>query len=216
MDLPLEQIRSWLGETNPEATRALLVRHRERLVQRMAELTVALESLERMIGMPASSRYTIGVKDVAEQTVISLIVEVDSDNEARALGVAFFDLYRHLFEANIQSSVDPPFCIFHDLESAEDRLQVEVCIPISSPAATQGRFIVRETPAIRAVFTLHAGPYEGLAAADRAVAEWLEQHHYEPIGPQRVAYLVGPAQIKNPSELRTEILWPIATLKESG
>jgi DNA-binding transcriptional MerR regulator len=215
LDMPLEQIRSFLQETDPEAVRAILVRQREQMRQQMAELTVALEGLDRMIGAPVSLAKTIGIKDVAAQTVLGKSVETDSEGESKAIGAAFFDLYRHLFEIGMSPNVDPPFCIVDDLQSEEDRVRFEVCVPISSPAPAGRGMSVREIPAIRAAYTMHAGPYDGLAAAERALADWMQQKGLEPIGPERAVYVVSVALVKDPCELRTEIQWPIATAKKS-
>jgi effector-binding domain-containing protein/DNA-binding transcriptional MerR regulator len=218
LDMPLEQIRSLLSETDPEATRAVLVRQRQQIKQRMAELTVALEELERMIGAPTSLANTMGIKDVGAQIqiVLSKTVETDSDGESNAIGVAFFDLYRHFFESGKRASVDPPFCIFHDLQSDEDRIRFEACVPISAEATMDRGVSVRVVPAVRAAFTMHAGSYDALAGAERALADWMQENSLEPNGPLRAVYVVGPAQIKDPCELRTEVLWPISTPKKTA
>jgi effector-binding domain-containing protein len=101
----------------------------------------------------------------------------------------------------------PPFARFHGGKPGDWDMEAGVCVP--APIAGDGRVTAGELPEGRAVVAWHVGPFDGLPAAwmrlrDAAVAEGLESSG----GPWEV-YWSDPAEVKDPSELRTELVYPI-------
>ncbi len=78
----------------------------------------------------------------------------------------------------------------------------ELGIELMKPSAKQ----VEETPAVATMLT---GPYDKIGEKIRALENALRGTTCMPVGPSVVIYLNDPNSVKDPSELRTEILMPI-------
>lgn len=99
--------------------------------------------------------------------------------------------------------------MYHDPEFKEDDLDVEIGIPVAEPVPGQDRITGGELPPGPVAYTVHAGPYNEIGAAYRAVMAWIQAHGHESAGPPREVYLVGPGQARDENEYRTELNWPI-------
>jgi effector-binding domain-containing protein len=55
----------------------------------------------------------------------------------------------------------------------------------------------------------HVGPYEELARSYRLMSEAIEEHGFEPAGDPRELYHSDPAEVPDPNDYVTEIIWPI-------
>ena len=53
------------------------------------------------------------------------------------------------------------------------------------------------------------GPYDDSGEVWQALFIWLTEQGYRPSGPPREVFLVGPQLGKDPSEYRSEILYPV-------
>jgi effector-binding domain-containing protein len=53
------------------------------------------------------------------------------------------------------------------------------------------------------------GAYAEIARAYQALTLWMQEHGHESAGAPCESYLVGPGQVPDPAEYRSEILWPI-------
>lgn len=82
-------------------------------------------------------------------------------------------------------------------------VEVGVVLP-ERPCALTGRVVASALPAGPVAVTVHHGPYPGLAAAHRAVADWCRAAGRRPAGPRWEVY--GPHR-DDPAELTTEISW---------
>ena len=86
----------------------------------------------------------------------------------------------------------------------DDVPHVEVGVELDRPVPLTGRVAASALPAGRVAWTVHRGPYGGLAAAHRAVHSWCAEHGRRPAGPRWEVY--GPHH-DDPAELRTEVFW---------
>ncbi len=57
--------------------------------------------------------------------------------------------------------------------------------------------------------TIHAGPYEGLHEAYRAIESWMQAKSMKGAGDPWEAYMTDPSDFPNPQDWRTEVFWPI-------
>jgi effector-binding domain-containing protein len=103
----------------------------------------------------------------------------------------------------------PAYGIYHNAEAAETELDMEIGMPVDEPIEPAGRVIATTIPGGLAATTVHAGGYEGIGPAYRALGEWVQEHGHETAGPPREIYVVGPDQGHDPGALRTEIVWPV-------
>jgi len=51
--------------------------------------------------------------------------------------------------------------------------------------------------------------YDELSTIYPAIAVWMQDHGHESNGPARDVYWTSPAEIQDPAEYQTEVLWPI-------
>ena len=86
----------------------------------------------------------------------------------------------------------------------DDVPHVEVGVELRQPCQLTGRVVASALPAGLVATTVHRGPYAGLAAAHRAVADWCTAQGRRPAGPRWEVY--GPHR-DDPAELTTEIFW---------
>ncbi len=67
-----------------------------------------------------------------------------------------------------------------------------------------------ELPAVEQMACLvHQGPYESFSKSYQLLLGWIVRNGYQPAGPNREVYLVGPGQTKNATEYVTEIQLPL-------
>lgn len=65
-------------------------------------------------------------------------------------------------------------------------------------------------PSGRMAKVTHFGPYNTLSAAYRRLSEWMGANDLEPGIGAWESYIDDPAEVEEISELRTDILWPLA------
>jgi effector-binding domain-containing protein len=86
----------------------------------------------------------------------------------------------------------------------DDTPHVEVGVELLQPCPLTGRVAPSTLPAGQVAMTIHRGPYEGLAAAHRAVNDWCAAQGRRPAGPRWEVY--GPHH-DDPSQVWTEVFW---------
>ena len=86
----------------------------------------------------------------------------------------------------------------------DDVPHVEVGVELNQPCRLSGRVVASTLPAGRVAFTVHRGPYAGLAAAHRAVLDRCAAEGLRPAGPRWELY--GPHR-DDPSEIWTEVYY---------
>ena len=93
------------------------------------------------------------------------------------------------------------------MSQATDKLDLMCCIPMDSSFDGPERMEFAETPAL---CIYYRGPYEGTAAAIRALLEYVKENHIETTGPFRSIYLEGPPNRgENSEDYITQVAVPI-------
>ena len=209
VDMPLDEIRAVLAASNVQQVRDRLEAHRQRLQEREEACRQSLVSLDRIIEQEKRvMEYQVRVRELVAQPVVS----VRGHSSIAEMPAFFKSVYAEIFallgELGIRGA-GIPFSIYHDPEFREDDIDMEVVVPVSEPAEDRGRVRAGVLDGGAAATTLHLGTYEEIGAAYRALADWILSHGHEMAAPPRECYLVSPNETPNPSEYRTEILWPI-------
>src|SRR5262249_6615944 len=89
----------------------------------------------------------------------------------------------------------------------DDVPNVEVGVEVTRAFEPSDRVVPSTLPAGRVATTVHRGPYDGLAAAHRAVLDWCAAHDLKTAGPGGEVY--GDWR-DAPAELETTIYWLLA------
>jgi effector-binding domain-containing protein len=150
--------------------------------------------------------YDIETRELPGQTAISIREQIRPADLPAFIGRSFADLIGHARLLAIPVAGEP-FAIYHSFGA--DAIDVEIGLPIHGPVEATGRISTREMPPVTVAETVHAGPYEGLADAYAALAQWIEANGFEVVGPIRELYLDGPGSDVPPSAYRTIIAMPI-------
>ncbi|MBF6191687.1 GyrI-like domain-containing protein [Nocardia sp. CDC186] len=108
----------------------------------------------------------------------------------------------------------PAFCVYR--EESEAALDLEVGFAVDRGLRAERDVRAGRLPAGRVARVVHAGGFDGLAAAWENLRSWIDQQGLA-VGPLRwEVYLSRPAPDLDPAELRTELNWPVEAPYVSG
>jgi len=205
LEVPLEEIAECLHD--PTGSRRVLDRHRRRLESRRDQLQALLASLDRLEREDAMT-YDVRTKEVTPQQIIAIRTRTRLTDLGAEAGRAMSELFGHLGRAGA-APAGPPFALYHGAPTEDEQVDVEFCVPVSRPMSGAGRISGRALPGGRVAYTLHCGRYDAVGPVYAAIQRWIQEHGHECTDAPREIYLVGPQQVADPAQLRTEIAWPI-------
>ena len=148
------------------------------------------------------------VRQEAAQPVLSKRLRTSLAQIDRVVPATLVELYGHLARLGVRSA-EPPFLRYHDPEFRDEDMDLEIGLPSEALVAAGAPLMSGELPAGPVAYVLHVGPYAEIGRAYQALTLWMQEHGHESAGPPRESYLVGPGQVPDSAEYRTEILWPI-------
>jgi len=150
--------------------------------------------------------YTIEVKDVKPQGIVSIRTSCTAASIGNALAEILPEVWRYIRKSGIYPS-GPPFTRYHGY--TDQLVDLEGGMPVSDPLPGEGRIKFSELPGGTVVSTMHVGPYEKLPEAHDALHLWMREEGKEPAGPQWEVYWTDPGKEPDPSKRKTELMWPI-------
>ncbi len=94
---------------------------------------------------------------------------------------------------------------------------MELGIPVVAPVANlrsveesePGEVAASQLPGGRLAVTVHRGDYEGLNATYGRLEKWVRSQDLEPGAGPWESYIDYPTEVTDPSQLRTEVVWPL-------
>lgn len=101
----------------------------------------------------------------------------------------------------------PPFTRWHSMDARGFDLEAGFTVP--QAVAGGGRIKSGKLPGGKVAQTIHIGQYEDLPKTYRRIGEWVESQKYERAGPPWDFYLTNPADVPDPKNWRTRVVWPV-------
>ena len=110
---------------------------------------------------------------------------------------------------------DPCLCSveFLDGEYMETNPLIEAQKTVKGKYADTEHVKFKPLPEVTFASTVHKGSYDGISAANAAVAEWINENGYEFISPAFNIYYISPHESNNPEDFVTEICYPVRKAK---
>ncbi len=207
LDMPLPEIRAILA-SDPAGTKALLEAHRERLQAETDRRRYAISLLDSMLREEPPMTYEVHLRETEPQPAASVRGRAAWADLGPFISTALMEVFA-VAGHQYARFAGPAYGIYHSAEAAEAEVDLEIGMPVAEPIEPAGRVIATTIPGGLVAATVHAGRYEDVAPAYRALGAWVQEHGHETGGPPREVYLVGPEQVQDAGALRTEILWPI-------
>jgi DNA-binding transcriptional MerR regulator len=208
-EMPLEEIKLLLAEDDPEAVRAHLLRHQERIRARIAAQQETLALLDQLITrQEVPMTYTIEVADVPAQRLASTRLTIPPSDVSIAIPRGIAETMAYLQRHGGQP-IGPPVVLYQEGMPDDDAMTIEVGWPVAAALPAEGAFGPGSIGGTTVARTTHIGPYTGLQGAFAALVEWVQAHGHELHGPPWESYVTNPAEEPDPAKYRTDIAWPI-------
>ena len=207
LEMPLPEIRMILAG-DPEQTRRILEGHKQRLAEQAERQRYAITLLDSMMRAEPPMTYEIHLRETQPQPAAAVRGRSAWAELGGFIGAALMEVFGAAGSQGVRFA-GPAYAIYHSAHSTEAEVELEVGMPAAEPIEPSGRVIAAEIPGGLVATTIHAGRYEDVAPAYRALGEWVQEHGHETAGPPREIYIVGPDQVADMGALRTEIVWPI-------
>ena len=97
----------------------------------------------------------------------------------------------------------------HHLRMDPKLFDFEICLPVASPVAAQGRVTPGTLAAGKVVRTIYRGGYEGLGAAWGEFGAWIKAQGLKTADELLECYLAGPETGADETAWRTELSRPL-------
>jgi DNA-binding transcriptional MerR regulator len=213
LDVPIETCRTILAERDPEVVREHLRAHGARLEARLDETQRSLQMLVRLIEDPDGLRAAgvalekVEVKDVAEQPILAMRSRTTAEGLDAEISRSINGVADYMNELGAKRA-GPPFTISADPD-AEGTFEVVIGWPTSEPLAGRAPVESLALPSGKVAWAVYRGSYAQLAAAYRAVYEWIEEHGHDVVGDPREIYYTDPDEVPDPADYVTGIVWPL-------
>ncbi len=92
---------------------------------------------------------------------------------------------------------------------AEESYEIEAGFPIQEDVPPTDRVAVSQLPGGPAATVIHHGPFELLPRVYADLEAWMRREGHVAAGLPWEVYWVDPSRVSDPSELRTEVVWPL-------
>ena len=174
LEMPLEEIRLVIDETDPQIVRTFVERHRQRVEERIAAYRRALVFLDRLARTAEVTPYEVKVKLVVARPILTIHAATSLADMDVTMPFAIEELYTYLEHRGIPAA-GPDFCAYSYPEGCTDPFTADACVPVESRFEGEGRVVAGTLPAGPVAYTVHIGPYEELHLAFEAVLTWIHE-----------------------------------------
>lgn len=150
----------------------------------------------------------IETKIVPNQFAFTVKATCKTDEEVgKTIRVMYKEIMDYMQAKKIEMSA-PPLCIYHTYEPGKE-IAMEAGVPIAKKMASSGKIKCVELKGGNVVMVSHYGPYEKVETAHMAIDKWIKENNKTVIGAPWEVYMNDPTTVKDPSEIHTDIYYPI-------
>lgn len=150
--------------------------------------------------------YLVRIKSLAEQRVVWARRRAGVAEIGPAIQDALETVWRRL---NSLESVTVGPAMTRFVALGPDEAELQAGFPISEKIPPLTEVDLETLAAGVAATTLHHGDYATLPLAYQALEQWMAEQGRLPAAAPWEIYWVDPSQAPAPSDLRTEVVWPI-------
>lgn len=150
--------------------------------------------------------YKIEVREIAPVTVASIRYKGKYSDTGLYIG--------KIFKAVKGGGAGAPFSCYYDAEHKEGDADIELCVP-TTKSISDSSVSAKKLSAIKAICTTHAGSYDTLNSAYKALLDYANEHSISCLTPSREVYVKGPGMVfkGNPNNYITEIIIPFEVIE---
>jgi DNA-binding transcriptional MerR regulator len=213
LELPLGEIGALVDADEGELRDALRA-HRARLegklvatAQIVAELDRVIERREPLVAeFKHMIRFELHVDDVDGLEALVVRDRAQSDELSSVIPSQIEEVGGYLKELGV-TPAGPPFCVC-PMPDEKGVAEVQTGWPVAGVPG-RGRIEAVTYPPTRALVLKHEGPYESLSRSYRLMEEVMRDNDLRAAGDPREHYLSDPAEVTDPNDYETRIVWPI-------
>ncbi len=201
-------LRRW---EEPEAVERALRQRREELeaearaaAERLRLLETAMEHLRKE---GTAMEYNVTLKELPERQVASVRQVIPAYDQEGLL-------WKILMEETAEMELQPgepcyTLAIFHDGEHKEADVDVEIQKSVKGDYRDTAHVKFKTVPPILMASAVYKGSYDKISEVNESVARWVRDSGYEFAGLSFCIYHVSPYETRDPSELVTEVCYPV-------
>lgn len=191
------------------------------LALKQAELQTLLEETKQRLRLLETARkrlkeencmnYDITLKTLPERYAATVHMNIPSYEDE---GMAWSIMMSETAAMNLEPA-DPCLCsvVFFDGEYMEKNPEIEAQKTVRGKYRDTEHVKFKTLPEVTFASAIHRGSYDGINAANAAVAAWINENGYEFLSPAFNIYHVSPHETKNPDEFVTEVCYPVKKAK---
>ncbi len=206
--MPLPEVRRVLGADDPVARDAAIAAHLTRMERELDRTRRIVGSLRALL-RPAGD-LTVRYRTFTPQPTVAVSATVDRDDIGDFCDTAYARLYGDLGRHGV-APAGPGAGTYDDAFFTEGFGGVTTYVPVATEvtAANSGLDLVI-IPGGRYAVAEHVGAFSELDRTYAAVGSHVARHEVVVPGPIREIYRVGPSEVTDPADYRSDVCWPVA------
>jgi len=150
--------------------------------------------------------YEIETREAQPQPVVSIRVTTTMAEISSVLGQLYGEVFAYLGSIGV-APAGAPFARYHSV--TPDAVDMDAGVAVTQPVEGKGRIAAGELAGGRVAVTWHVGPYGTIVGAYDALQAWMKEQGVQPAGPCWEVYWTDPQEVQDPSQWKTEVIWPI-------
>jgi DNA-binding transcriptional MerR regulator/effector-binding domain-containing protein len=208
LDLPIEQLRSFLDAADDESRNEVIVNHLDRMSTQLQETQATGDSLRRMLAEEDAS-FPVAYRDEPALTALAVTDRVVAPDVVAWWMDAFRELHRAVrVSGAVRHGTDG--ALFPTEFFADEVGDLVAFVPVVAvPEVLPARLTAYTVPAGRLAVTTFDGPPLDLDRAYGAVGRWVVDQATSSPGPVRERY-IPTGDEDDLLAHTTEVCWPVA------